>query len=174
MARWCGSTSTANAAWSPAAAWLSSSRSFGEPGIRVPLLRAWADGQPASVDTKIYRSARGAGYPDDLALRVGEQAEGHAGDLGGRLNDPAARSLGRLQRGRYVSDPDKERDQRLAVLERADPARDRPLGPGLDVAVARYSPVRERPPEQRAVERAAGVRVRGPDLEVHDWAGHSV
>src|SRR5882672_4455513 len=106
MARWCGSTSTAKADWSPAAAWLSSSASSGDPCIRVPLLRAWADGQPASVASKFYRSACRAGDPDDLALRVGEQAEGYAGDLRGGLHDPAACRLRCLQRASYVGDPD--------------------------------------------------------------------
>jgi hypothetical protein len=55
------------------------------------------------------RSGVGAGQADDLALRVGQQPEGHARHRGRGLDDPAALGDRGVQRSGDVGDADEKR-----------------------------------------------------------------
>src|SRR5215469_1936128 len=129
-------------------------------------------GGPGPARPASLRSAL-LGQAHDVALRVGDQREGHAGHVLGLLNHPAAEFPGPAHGAVDVIDGDEEGDQIAPALQRADRRVQSAGHAGVDERVAGdRALVRIGPSEQVCEELAGGVGVCRPDLSVHDWMRH--
>src|SRR3984885_8777387 len=137
----------------------------------VPSGRATGPGSAEPGPVAETRSAL-LGHADDVALRVGDQREGHAGHVLGLLNDLAAKFPGPVHGAVDVIHRDEEGDQIAAPLQRADRRVQGVWYTCVHERVARDRPLVVGPSEQVTEELAGSVRVGRPDLRVHDWMRH--
>src|SRR5712691_8611486 len=120
-----------------------------------------------------FRDSALLGQSHDVALRVGDQREGHAGHVLGLLDDPAAEFSGPAHSAVDVIHRDEEGDEVGTALQRADRGVQRAGNTSVDEGVARdRALVRVGPPEQVTEELPGCVRVFRTDLSMHDWMRH--
>src|ERR1019366_662274 len=118
------------------------------------------------------RSGGRSCYADDLAERIGEEAELHTWSISCRLDNPAPVCHRGLKRRGDIGYADKEGDEWVSPLHRTDSTGDGALDARLDIGVAGKAPLWVLPAEQLGIKTPRCVWVARADLEMYDGTVH--